>query len=283
MPLEENQEPPRSQAAAFLIQKFMRDYKTVMKGYEFGQKIELTKHLVLSLDLMFEYNKTGDEAFFNKYREAENALAEKYGRALTPYTQAQFYLYFHFDIVITEKDIYSPETFNTFSAEEQQLSQNEIVSFLRSVKNSLNNALNFLFSQKDVDFIPKFKSEPEAETLSDTEKDKSITKARQLLAIYYLLTSGLNIHAGTDVNTSDAANLVHLLTGTKFTSLQNSEIYKMYRKMPNYKKDAHLIEDLKFIRPYFLGLNMNTIVELIDTEIKTALAEVEYGKRNKLR
>ncbi len=73
------------------------------------------------------------------------------------------------------------------------------------------------------------------------------------------------------------------MTGTKITNIQNSDIYKKYSKMPNYKKSEHLIADLKFIRPYFEQLHIEKAIQLIDEEIQRAVKELPVAARKKYR
>jgi hypothetical protein len=51
--------------------------------------------------------------------------------------------------------------------------------------------------------------------------------------------------------------------------------------MPNYKTDKKLIEDLKFIRPYFTDLGLDSGVKMIDEEIKRAVKELPLTERRK--
>ena len=69
------------------------------------------------------------------------------------------------------------------------------------------------------------------------------------------------------------------MTGTKFTTLQKSSIYKKYQLIPNYNKEEYLIKDLRFIRPYFEALQIQKALELIDKEIETSIKELPLSKR----
>lgn len=275
---EKNTEVPRFQAVPLLAQKFIRDYEDAIKQYELPQQLELTSHLLDVLELMEQYTAANDKDIWKQYKEKEEALLKKYGKTLKPYMDKYFYKYFSFNIVLAEKDIYSTEQFNRLTIEEQGLMLNEIHSFIRLCHNSLYNARTFLYLQMDPE-----STEASAALSAQDEPDKDITKARQLLAIYYLLKAGFDIEHRSTRPLSDVVRIAHLLTGTRLTTLQNSDIYKKYSLMPNYKKDEQLIADLKFIRPYFEQLHIEKGVKLIDEEIQRAIKELPVGMRKKYR
>ena len=98
-----------------------------------------------------------------------------------------------------------------------------------------------------------------------------------------MLKAGWGIEHRDSHYVSAVARFAHLMTGTKITNIQNSDIYKKYSKMPNYKKDEHLIADLKFIRPYFEELHIEKAIQLIDDEIQRAIKELPTVARKKYR
>ncbi|WP_133162695.1 hypothetical protein [Flavipsychrobacter stenotrophus] len=262
--------------------KFDADYDQMIRSYNHAQKIEITEHLLRAIDYIINYVQSKDAGDWGKYADAETELLKKYRSDLQPYANAQLYKYFDFRRVLGAKDIIPLETLNAMkSAQEQSLSDEEIGLFLEDTKRSLSNALYFLY-------LSDKKEADEPITLNDSiavtdETDKDITKARQLLAIYYFLKASLGIE-GRDSNSSSCiARFVHLLTGTKFTTIQNSDIYKKYLQMPNYKTDGKLIEDLKFIRPYFIDLGLESGVKMIDEEIQRAIKELPFNERKKYK
>lgn len=262
---EVNTIPHRSQAVPLLAQKFVRDYENVVKGYHTLQKLELTDHLISVLEVMTQYEETGDAAIWEKHKDKEETLLKKYGRALKPYSDLSFYKYFHFDTVLAEKGIYSAEEFNRLSPDEQGLSSKERHAFFRLCRNTLLNAKSFLYLQMEPENV-----EAITDIADETDSDPAFTKARQLLAIFYLLKASFDLEPRTTHPVSAFARFAHLLTGTKITNLQNSDIYKKYSQMPDYKSGALLIDDLKFIRPYFEELNIVKALELIDEQIDEA-------------
>lgn len=226
----------RTTLPAILTKKFINDYDAVMKHYNTEQQIELTNHLLDVLDLVKEYQENKDEKLNKDLQKREKALVEKYKQALKPYKAKAFYKYFQFDIVVAEKDLYTTAEYNKLSPEEQGLSDTEINTFLSICTNILNNSLDRLYldSPSDAEKILHSQNSVQEELTGDLP-DKEITRSRQMLAIYYLLKGDFSIEHRSTHNVSDVAKFIHLLTGTKFTGLTNSEIYKKYKKIPSHK------------------------------------------------
>jgi hypothetical protein len=276
---EKNTTPQRFKVVPLLAQNFIRDYDDAVKQYELPQQLELTDHLLAVMDLMEQYTETTDDAIWKQYSEKEDALLKKYGKTLKPYAAKYFYKYFSFDIVLAEKEIYSGEEFNRLTSDEQGLTLNERLSFIRWCHNSLYNARTFLYLQME----PENAEVPTDLSGGQADPDREATKARQLLAIYYLLKAGWGIEQRDSHSVSALTRFAHLMTGTKITNIQNSDIYKKYSKMPNFKNGEHLIADLKFIRPYFEELHIEKAVQLIDEEIRRAVKELPAIVRKKYR
>jgi hypothetical protein len=262
----------RTSIPALLTQHFFHDYESALKHYKPDQKIEITEHLLK----LFDAVEAKDDG---AYSILEEALVKKYGKGIKQYRDAAIHKYFQFELVLAEKDIYSSEAFNELSGDEQTLSADEIKRFIHSCRNVLRGALYHLYAERD----PEFETEPEVVFPKEKgkETDKDVTRSRQLLAIYYLLKSSFNIEHRQSNFISDSAKFAHLLTGIKFTSLQTSDIYKKFQKLPNHKKGVALLEDLKYIRPFFENLGMDKALQLIDEEIRQTKKELPYTTRKK--
>ncbi len=279
--------PSRLQIFNKLIIKFDEEYQNLLKvqDYSTDEKIELTEHLLKATDYIQEYVKTQDSKDWKKYADAETELLKKYRGRLKAYTDIQFYKYFDFRLVLAHKEIITQEQFNSMkSAAEQSLSVEEIDLFLSDVNHLLSLSLHFLYLSD----TGKAEPTPLPVTLNDTdnvtdEPDKDVTKARQLLTMYYFLKASFGIEARDKNSASGIVRFIHLMTGTKFTTIQNSDIYKKYLRMPNYKTDSRLIEDLKFIRPYFVDLGLESAIKMVDEEIKRAIKELPYNERKKYK
>ena len=177
---------------------------------------------------------------------------------------------------MAEKDYYTSEEYNSLKGDEGQLSEKDIDGLVNTMKRRLHGEIYYLYLEREPQFETK---EKELKGTKQEEADKDITEARQLLAIYFLLKAGFGIeHRGTN-SVSEITRFAHLMTGTKFTTLQKSNIYKKYQLIPNYNKEVYLIKDLRFIRTYFEELNIQKAVDLIDKEIETSIKELPLSKR----
>jgi hypothetical protein len=185
------------------------------------------------------------------------------------------YKFFDFDNVLSETDYYTSKEFNSLSDEERALSEDNIKELVNTMKRRLHGIVYYLYLERE----PQFEIKEKDLIGTKEEADKNITEARQLLTIYYLLKAGFDIeHRGTN-SVSEVTRFVHLMTGTKFTTLQKSSIYKKYQLIPNYNKEEYLIKDLRFIRPYFEAFNIQKALDLIDKEIETSIKELPLSRR----
>jgi hypothetical protein len=271
---------PRHQMVALLAQKFASEYKEVMQHYQPEQQLELTEHLLLILSFLKHCVSGNESETYPELVAKENLLLTKYGKLLEPYKNAHFEKYFDTDIVLTEKDIITTEEFNRLPSTEQGLSFNETLDFVKICSNVLYKEREFLILRKAPSLNVKDDTVKELLTVKqEADNSKEFTKARQLLTLHYLLSSGFGIEPRGNTSVSSLARFAHLITGTSFTSLQNSELYKKYRLMPNYKKGLELISDLQFIRTYFADLGLTEAVNQIDAEIRREKIEMMNKKK----
>ena len=275
--MNSNDTIPRRHFAPLLAQKFTVQYNELMPHYEFSQRLELTEHLLAALEYYKQTIDGDEQAAYDALNAAEDTLLTKYGSLLKPYRDKQFYLYFDPVLALPEKAIISTEQFNSQPNGEQGLSPQEILQFVQLASNALYNAKQYLQLEQE----PSAALMDTQTTRTDTtpgQEDAAFTRARQLLALHYLLSSGFGIEPRSTVQVSSLARFAHLMTGTAFTTLQNSEIYKKYRMMPNYKKGQELLSDLLFIRPYFAELGLTEAVKQIDAEVEREKRETRQQK-----
>jgi hypothetical protein len=269
--------PLRSELVNKLAMHFSAEYKECMAHYTPLVQAELTESLKAMFGNLLVFACAGDGAGRNNAHAAaaaaENALLKKYGRALRPYWSKKFMWYFDFDTVLAEKGILTPEQYNALP-ERQALAPAEAAAFAGACIRLLDVALTHIL----LEIEPEGANGPGG-GLGDTGADSGtgFTRSRQLLAIHFLLSVGFGIEPGSGNDTSSLARLAHLLTGTPYTSLQNSEIYKKYRRLPNIKSGPPYISDLQYIRGFFNELGLQNVIGAIDTEIERERAET--GKK----
>ncbi len=266
--MEANNQPTtiRKQVVHKLTARFSKEYQETMVQYPTDILAELTEHLKGLLEQLVEYvDRDMDSSVYTAVNEGEKSLLKKYGNRLAAYWKKKFTGYFDFGHVLVEKEVFTVDQYNSLEEGEQSLQPAEALAFAKNCTRLLEVSLPYIMLQ----ISPKG-LEDSGGAVSDgnqPETGHEFTRARQLLAIHYLLQGGFGLgpHSGPDI--SSLARLAHLLTGTPYTSLQNSEIYKKYRHMPNFKKGPGLIADLLYIRSYFAELGLDSVVKQIDIEI----------------
>ncbi len=279
MPEEDkNTSIPRSRAAPLLVRQFIQEYKDTIKDFDLPQQLEFTEHFVAMLNLVLEHASSHDEEIYEQYLLLEDGLLKKYKKTFRPYLRQRFYLYFDLNSVLKEKNIYPPEQFECLSNDEQCLSLEEATQFACKCTDIMYHARMMIYLQME----PETASPATKPVIiSPDETDKEATRARQLLAIYYLLKAGWGVEPRSTHAISIPVRFVHLLTGTKFKTLGNSEIYKKYCRMPNYNSGERLISDLKFIRPSFEQLHIHQAIKWIDEEMQRAVSDLPAIERTK--
>lgn len=238
---KEKKVEPKLNKDVYLTNYLGKKIDAVLNHYDTEQKIELAEHLLLTFDDLLEYFKTSEEQVYLKYADRENALLKKYGKKFKPFSELSLYKFFDFDNILSETDYYTSKEFNSLSDGERALSEANIKELVNTMKRRLHGIVYYLYLEREPQFETKEKE------LSGTKEatDKDITEARQLLTIYYLLKAGFEIeHRGTN-SVSEVTRFAHLMTGTKFTTLQKSNIYTKYKLIPNYNKEEYLIKDLR--------------------------------------
>ncbi len=103
--------------------------------------------------------------------------------------------------------------------------------------------------------------------------DFEMTKAQQVILLYFLFESeGIQLRNGGHMPMATA--LLHALTGSRFTSFQNSNIYKLVRKAPLVKSDSKLLDDFKVVRNHLKRLKQDKAVAILEQYYKETLDEL---------
>ena len=231
-----------------IADRFRTDYKTVMEGYEPNMQLVITAHLEQMLNIYREDPENG----YEKIYEAEMAFLEKHGSTMKSYSDVQFHKYFQPAILLAEKEIFSVDKWKILYSRKKNISPEDMTEFVNIAFNDVSLSGKFMFIGR---------------SLNDLYEEKERCRKempRQLLAIYFLLTS-----QGIEKPAEDRAmaELIHLLTNIPFTSIEDSAMYEKYQQMPHYKKDKELLADLQYIRPIFEAVNLKGILGLIDEEV----------------
>lgn len=253
----------RLQVVPILTQKFMRDVDEIIEPFDPPARLRILEHLIGMVEAFKSASVGQQEDATEKLNIQEEALYKEFGKTLMPYVNKHFHEYFYLDSVLLSKDVFPQEEYDQLQPADTLLSEQEYRSLLQMCHNALSNAKRFLYLSME----PSTAGSQQHSHQVDEEPEKmnkEFTKARQLLAIYVLLKAGFNVEHRDGQSVADVARLAHLLTGTRFTNIQNSDIYKKYRLMPEYKQGEALLEDLSFIRPFFDALQLSSACQLID-------------------
>lgn len=249
----------------------LKEITEVLTHYNTEQKIELVEHLQQMFKEVAAYFKTNDDAIYRSYADRQQELLKKYGKQFKPFAFKRFDNYFDFKHILSIKDYYTADEFNQLESNDY-LTEQDIYELTTSMRNFLDGELHFLYLDR----------EPQLPTSDNDEKeetDKESTEMQQLLAFHYILKAGFEIEARGSNSVSDLTQLAHLLLGKKFTTLQNSSIYKKYKKLPNFESPTQLVKDLKHIRPYFEKLDLVSIVDRINKDLKAAEGDKKSAKK----
>jgi hypothetical protein len=271
---------PKPTKSVFLSQVIEREIKDVLSHFENEKKGVILEHLILLFKDLETYSHSQDEASYNRFAEREMELIKKHGRSMEPYRTHYFYKLFNSEILM-EKGYYTSEEYNALGNEEKELTELEIKQICQAINRFLNGELQYSYLDKTTDGLSS--AEAAGGIKGHEAKDEEMTEARQLLAVYFLLKAGFGIESRHTHDISKVARMAHLLLRRKITSIQNSSIYEKLKTMPYYKKDEHLIEDLKYIRPFFKELDVQKALELIDQELEAAIQGLPAAKRKNYR
>ena len=244
------------QLVAKIASRFVKDVEAVMHHYSMEDKIVLTECLIQVTDLFLD----GDEDCYDKAQVIFDELLKKYRSRLKPFVQASFDVYYNPLMVLAEKGIISSKEFN--GNKQQGLSDKRFNDFLKTIIRALENFRFHYYLESEHPLVEEAK-----EGIKNNSSE--FTTSRQLLTIYFLLKS-LGVEPRSTVDIAPVTRFAHLITGTTFVKLQNSNLYKKLKKVPNFKGDKALVKDLEFIIPFFRELNLEDTVSLIEREINIA-------------
>jgi len=190
---------------------------------------------------------------------------KKYGSNLRAFSNARLSDYFqleslkHVDLQIDTKVENAGMDENFFTEEEHRHFLNRVETLLIAEKHQY-----YLLTD------PQGETEPESKEESGLsgkdEKFKNFTARRRALAIHYL---DKHFKINPTGNKMPLAEFVHFLTGNTY-----DKIYKILRNPLNYNTDSvkkkseeSLWEDLKYIRSYFVRLELPEVLKYIDMDM----------------
>jgi len=244
------------------LQRFSKEYDKALADFTVEDKINITDILVATIQA---YKLQPID--YEKAKALHEGLLKKYGKRITAYTNARLTEYFqensthHLDLQNELKVENAGTNENFFTQEEHQ-------HFLARVETLLNVNKQHYYLLTDPQGMAEVMDSKENSLSENDEKNKAFTARRRALAIHYLdKRFGINPTG----NKQPLAEFTHFLTGNTY-----DKIYKILRNPLSYNTDSvkkkaeeSLWGDLKFIRAYFVRLELPEVVKIIDKDIDT--------------
>lgn len=133
---------------SLLAGKYMEDYQASVAEFPDNKKVEFVEHILGCLDMMENYLADPTNENWKVYVDKENLFLKKHGKRLNVYKQKRMDIYFDKSIVLVQKGLLSIEEFNSI-VEEQELSEKELVAFIRFCRNGLFNTRESLLLEQN--------------------------------------------------------------------------------------------------------------------------------------
>ncbi len=238
------------------LQAFHKEYEKALADFSVEDNIYITDVLISTVQA-YKQNPID----YEKAKTLHEGLLKKYGKQIRAYSNARISDYFqpqslkhvHLQDDLKVEDAGLGENF--FTEEERQQFLNRIEILL-----DMNKQQYYLLTD------PLGKTEKEEDLSESTGKNKAFTARRRALAIHYL---DKHFKINPTGNKLPLAEFTHFLTGNT-----QDKIYKVLRNPLAYNTDSvkkkaeeTMWEDLKYIRLYFVRLELPEVVKYIDNDI----------------
>jgi hypothetical protein len=244
------------------LQRFYKEYEKALADFSVEDKIYIMDVLISTVQA---YRQNPID--YSKAKALNEELLKKYGKQLRAYSNARISDYFqpqsfkHLDLQHDLKLDNAGEDENYFTPEEQQ-------HFLERVEILLNINKQQYYLLTDPQGKAETESKEDSSLSGKEEKNKAFTARRRALAIHYL---DKHFKINPTGNKQPLAEFAHFLTGNTY-----DKIYKILRNPLSTNSDSvknkaeeSLLEDLKYIRSYFVRLELPEVVKYIDKDISS--------------
>jgi hypothetical protein len=252
-----------------LLHYFCKTYDELLLQYSTEEKIYISDTLKKVAELHREYVKGVDISV--ELAKVNEDLYKTLRSKAVPFNRAQFHRYFDPNLCLIESGIVTAEEFNA-NYEKAILSGEEYDSFLQGVLRLITTSKTYIYMEDEPGAGQLAGAEPERKTGTETaEGHKEHTTARQVLAVHYMLRFLHSTAEGTV-----RRDFIHFLTGKN-----KDNIYKTVRSPLSGRSEQNLIEDLHFVRDYFIDLNLPDIIDAINADIEAAKEAALQKRRNR--
>ena len=136
------------------------------------------------------------------------------------------------------------------------------------------------FTDEQVDIHNRLVSwlDAERKELKEVEKKSDMTHLSkpQLTLLFKFFFEHLEKTSGAKVSRSDIAKLLHIITNTKFTTIQNSTFTDLLNKgIYSERSEAQSAQNLLLIAKEFERVELKKHIQLVQQELKSTSAEIE--------
>lgn len=238
------------------LQAFDKEYETALEDFSIEDKIHITDVLISTIKA---YKQQPID--YEKAKTLHEGLLKKYGKQLRAYSNARISDYFQPESLKHAHLQYELKVDNAGTSE-NFFTEEERLQFLNRVEILLDLTKQQYYLLTD----PLGKTEKEEDLSESTGKNKAFTARRRALAIHYL---DKHFKINPTGNKLPLAEFAHFLTGNT-----QDKIYKVLRNPLAYNTDSvkkkaeeTIWEDLKFIRLYFIRLELPEVVKFIDNDM----------------
>jgi hypothetical protein len=238
----------RSSIPARLAKKFSSDYKSVMEHYNTEDQIELSKYLQGVFNIYLSEEESTKERLKWMNDESER-LKRKFGKNFTAFRFGGLFYFLHFDIVLVEKGLYTPEEYE--NTKEQNLSKDEKSAFLSQALVVVQLHLDDLYLQSEPETSIKIETvneeKPKKGKIKREANDKrTILSQEQTVLLMFYLQQEKAILKDEYLNDKEAGQAFEMLTGySQHTLRQNLGKYYQIQNRENLKELDNLLTRLK--------------------------------------
>lgn len=228
---------------AKLVNKFYNDFKTILEDFNQEDQIYFTESMVKYTQLHKTSYHTDYSLISDVYKELLKKLRSKLKKAY----ELQLWGYYDPLMALVQKGIITTEEFN--NSDIQGFSNEDFLIYISYL-------LRLLDATKDRLYLTCNEEPDHDKSAEIINMDKEYTTARQALAMYFLLKS-----LKCNVDSPAKVRFINFFTGKSPANITKAILN------PFNKTGKEQGKDLRYIKSYFVDLQLPEIVKHIDEEL----------------
>lgn len=263
----------RKELIKILLKRFLDDLNLSAKPFTQEETIKLMQVLMEYLKGIYndepsmpEYNYDGNP--FDSETFIEQQLLQPYREKMIPFVKTSLKYYFakddHTKMLLFKKLKIAEPVLNE---EEYQSYSINLYSVLQHIKQNLYLKPIEAIKVAKEEVQQLLDSEQEVNNHSFKSRSTEYTRSRQVLLYYFVLK--LMGMTKLDNSSRKYAQFAHVLFAYPIDNIDNSAVYKLFKKAPYLKKDhKELLKDYDFIKSQFELIGSSEGVTLVQKEIE---------------